>query len=273
MTVNNIINPPEFIEYFDYQIRTSLHDRELYSVDGYGWLNEQDTDPEYEGYALWSTDPKVEYDFDAHFNRKPFSVKPINIDIEMVTNGHDFMEVMNAAWLTLGQALFFQTHSSEKEALNFSYISVSIVSAIILLSTATDRLKDFLVIAVTRRSPVQKREPFTQFFEELHNRCQKSNALHDVSSRILELTKAISPKRQKRNELIHRLTSNNALLQKVLLSEQRRLFDLEPGERVSETKEFQYLEASLENSVQWYRELINLANSIFIFEHRCRKPT
>lgn len=279
MTVAKFIKPNKIIEYFDSQVRESLSERDLYSIEGYGWLNADDTDPEYDGYAKWHTSPKVAYDFDAYSNKKPFRIRPENIDIEMVSNGHDFMEVMKAAWLTLGQAIFFNEHSGDKTDLEFTYSSLALISAVIELNLAADRIRDYFVIAVLGRSPEKTNVNFTKFAEVVSKDVKNDVDLLSIVRKIATLSNNIYSNRSLRNQLTHELSSNNATFQRRLLQEQQRFHDSEAGGsgsehgRESSDLNFEYLENNLEKTIACYRDLIAIGNLVFKYEYITRGRT
>ena len=45
-----------------------LCSRGVFDVDAYGWLNENDEDPEFIGYAMWAQSPPYDHDYDAWQN-------------------------------------------------------------------------------------------------------------------------------------------------------------------------------------------------------------
>ncbi|KGK41397.1 hypothetical protein LH51_15080 [Nitrincola sp. A-D6] len=274
MIVEHFIKPGKLVEYFDSKVRESLDEKRLYSIEGYGWLNADDTDPDYDGYAKWHTEPRVEYDFDAFFNRKPFTVKPENIDIEMVSIGHDFMEVMKAAWLMLGQAIFFQEHSKEKVDLEFTYVSLNLISAIVQLNLASDRIRDLFFIAVTGKGPGRSDVNFSKIAKDASKKAGSDQDLAVLTQGIAELSERIFPNRRLRNDLVHELASNNAIFQRQLLREQQEFHQtVSEHAKCNSEKKFQYLENNLEKTINCYRDLIEVGNLVFKYEYLVRVRT
>jgi len=45
------------------KIEELLHSRGVFDVDAFGWLNENDVDPEFVGYAMWALSPPYDHHF------------------------------------------------------------------------------------------------------------------------------------------------------------------------------------------------------------------
>ena len=47
----------------DRDVRSALNDAHIYDIASYGWVNENDPDPNFIGYAMWDTDgPSIDHD-------------------------------------------------------------------------------------------------------------------------------------------------------------------------------------------------------------------
>ncbi len=274
------------VQYFDEEVRDALLNNQLYCIDAYGWKDADTPDPAYNGYASWHLNPKVEFDFESYWDERPFDVRPEDNDIQMMLNGYDFLEVMKAVWLHIGQSLFFQKHSDGSSELEFTYSSLSLMSAISELNMASDRIRDYYVLAIAnethsrfikrKNAGVSNIRAYTAIYEFALNH-EKSNLLSEKIKKANELASSIGKKRKYRNNLIHKMASNNAVLQTKFLKQQQRLHDeqratTDLAPKITENEmDGQMINDKLEFVKEWYLELIELGNLVFELELYSRK--
>jgi hypothetical protein len=133
----------------------------VYDVSSYGWLNENDADPEFIGHAMWQIDqPSI--DLKALFREILISRRPEDIEKEILTVGEDFCGLMQAARLSIGLALLWQTQAHKDPWNESSFFWLHHTDAFLKLAIASDRLRDLLVIActgATRKSYQGKGKP------------------------------------------------------------------------------------------------------------------
>jgi len=56
-----------------------LHSRGVFDVDNFGWLNADDVDPEFVGYAMWTLSSPYDYDDEGWQNDTPPNRAPTQI--------------------------------------------------------------------------------------------------------------------------------------------------------------------------------------------------
>jgi len=100
-------NPTEALER---EVQSALAEASVYDVSSYGWLNENDADPGFIGHAMWQIDPPS-IDLKALLGETPVSRRPEDIEREILTAGEDFCGLMQAARLSIGLALLWQTQA------------------------------------------------------------------------------------------------------------------------------------------------------------------
>jgi hypothetical protein len=120
----------------------------IFAVDSYGWVNYDEADPEYFGFTVWQTDPPFQPDFSALMGGGVVNYVPTRRDEVLTRNGEDFMAVMNAARRSMGKA-FVRWRAIDSEVIGASdefWEDYSICT--MLLAIASDRMRDFLVMAL-----------------------------------------------------------------------------------------------------------------------------
>src|SRR5713226_9400042 len=85
-----------------------LHSRGVFDVDNFGWLNADDVDPEFVGYAMWALSPPYDHDFESWQNDNPPSRAPTETEQRQMELGHDFFGLMKTARYFIGHALLNQ---------------------------------------------------------------------------------------------------------------------------------------------------------------------
>jgi hypothetical protein len=145
-----------------------LVERGVFDIDHYGWLNEDDVDPEFVGYAMWVLNAPYDHDFTAWQDGKPRLKAATRQEQTLMEWGHDFFGLMKTARYFIGQGLMEQTQVTplEIEATRFDFAEFAALAA---LGAAADRLRDFLVVAVLQaktKSPTQLDEAYERLRQE-----------------------------------------------------------------------------------------------------------
>jgi hypothetical protein len=130
----------------DAEIEQILVSESVFSIGNYGWLDHETPDPEYMGHNLWQTDPPFEPDFSGMMNGEVVKYEPTTRDEVLTRNGEDFVAVMIAARRSMGMS--FVRARSIQAAVNSEEFWQEYSTCTMLLSIASDRLRDFLVMAV-----------------------------------------------------------------------------------------------------------------------------
>jgi hypothetical protein len=103
----------------------------VYDASHYRWLNEDDVDPEFAGYAMWVLTPPYDYDFGAWHEDVPPNRAPTAAEQRLMELGHDFFGLEDAN-LKLTQAISDIVGVSRRAILN----------ALVAGDTVPERLAD-----------------------------------------------------------------------------------------------------------------------------------
>ncbi len=210
-----------------------LRSRGVFDVDVFGWRNEDDFDPEFIGYAMWAQSPPYDHDFDSWQNNTPPSRAPTEAEQQLMELGHDFYGLMKTARHFIGHALLHQSAVLPLgiEPTDFDFNEFA---ALVALTAADDRLRDFIIVTTLRRKP--NRKPTKQ--GELDKACDKLRAsgLGIQAEALQEGFKTIGNARNARNEVVHGLATPPAHVEKLLISAERKAFE-EQGWHVAGNRE------------------------------------
>src|SRR5882762_3316216 len=121
-----------------------LCSRRLFDIDTFGWLNENDEDPEYIGYVMWALSAPYEHDFESWQNKTPPNREPTEAEQRLMELGHDFFGLMKTARHFIGLALLHQPAVSpiRFDPTEFDFNEFAALAA---LTAASDRLRDFII--------------------------------------------------------------------------------------------------------------------------------
>lgn len=249
-----------------------LEARSLFDIDAYGWLNADDVDPEFVGYAMWTLTPPYEPDFDCLFDGPPAHPSPTEVQQRLLEWGHDFFGLMKVARHFLGLALVTQPSA---EAITFepTEFDANEFAALVSLVSAADRLRDFIIVAVFGRKTADGEE-----FNKAVAAIRGAGLERDAES-LSGWPDAIRRVRSARNTAAHGLATTPARVQ-------RRLFETvaDPtlGNVVASRRHAQFevpstpeeakcaLEKRMTLLCNCYRELVQMGNACFQAEYEWR---
>src|ERR1035441_4590134 len=77
--------------------RELLHTAGVYDIGSYGWLNENDVDPDLVGHAMWQLDQPLARPLDDPFDERPVLERPSPRDKQVLVAGEDFCGMMRLA--------------------------------------------------------------------------------------------------------------------------------------------------------------------------------
>ena len=129
--------------------RELLHTAGVYDIGSYGWLNENDVDPEFVGHAMWQLDQPLVRPLDDPFDERPVLERPSPRDQQVLVAGEDFCGMMRLARSSIGLALLWRTYRPGHPLDDQPYLDLHQTDAILKLAIASDRLRDVLVVACT----------------------------------------------------------------------------------------------------------------------------
>lgn len=85
-----------------------LRGRRVFDVDSFGWLNENDEDPEFIGYVMWTLDPPYGLVFRGWPDKALPDRAPTKADQQLMELGHDFFGLGKTTRYFIGYALLHQ---------------------------------------------------------------------------------------------------------------------------------------------------------------------
>jgi hypothetical protein len=280
----------------DREVRSALKNAQIYDITSYGWLNQNDPDPNFIGYAMWDTDaPSI--DLDALSGEQPVCRRPSEIEKVILTAGTDFTGLMQASRLSIGLALVWHRQPSHDPFGDSPFYWLHHTDAFLKLAIVSDRLRDLLVVACTGNSPrsykrqAKKNRLFVTPFNE-------ANAL--LAARGLQDTRFAGPVASlplfgtnifefidRRNAIVHDVATRMAKLMRDSLSKLQERFDREQinglatgpehaaaaalAEDARDRELRDEIDGSLQEIVAWYQLLIRAGNAVFEIEHWSRK--
>jgi hypothetical protein len=197
-----------------------LCSRGVFDVDAFGWLNEDDVDPEFVGYAMWTLSPPYNHDFMGFQDDTPPDRAPTRAEQQLMELGHDFFGLMKTARHFIGHALLHQPSVSPLriEATGFDFNEFA---ALVALTAASDRLRDFIIVATIG---AKTRERIKEQLKEAYNKLRVSS-LGVEAYGLEEGFKAVEKARDARNESVHGLATQPAHVQRVLIARDREAFE------------------------------------------------
>jgi hypothetical protein len=202
---SNIRSPGELetlLKDLDGEIDEVLIAERVHAVYAYGWIDHDEADPDYLGHTLWQTDPPFQPDFSTLSRGWVVGYAPSLRDELLTRNGEDFEAVMIAARRAMGMALV-RGRSAQSTPLGGSdefWQDYSIST--MLLAIASDRLRDFLVMATENVEYDGRRS-------EKDQRSSVQRAIEKIPG--LAAFAMQSPKFKKiRNEIVHQIATQPA---------------------------------------------------------------
>ncbi len=270
-----------------------LHANHIYAIGAYGWSSPDDADPETVGHAMWQIDGPTDALLDT-------VMSPAGAELPKVTKwqvlcsvaGADFEGLMIAARISIGLALYQVRVVGERLDAEDGLASVHVLSALMTLGAASDRLRDLLVAAVFRqtlkeyqrsKSPsAHDRRRFDTPFREARELGLSLPKFEDALPKLEQLASDNLPFRDRRNKLVHELATelgrqrqtaiHNLSGPRADLSQWERLTDddFRAMKAQAEADDARRIAEALEPPMQWYRLLVETANEVFIVENALR---
>jgi len=246
----------------------------IYAVESYGWLDHDEADPEYLGHMMWQTDPPFKPDFSIVTGGGAVTYVPTRRDEVLTRNGEDFVAVMNAARRIMGNALM-RWNAVDGNVIGASdefWEDYSICT--MLLSIASDRMRDFLVMALENVE-----------YDSGKTESDRGSIIKQAIDKVPGLAKfAMQSQKYKtvRNEIVHEIATLAARRSVDYLREQRgHAISGQPVEiweptfeelqmTIAEEREGLPSSSEIHQIKSWYHCLIDASNLIFAAEHASR---
>lgn len=275
------------------EMEDALNSASIWHLNAMGWKDAYTEDDEFIGYAMWQTDPPVDEDWTTFNARRRISNPPNPMPPEwlrlLAVSGADFEGLMKAARLSIGLFLIQTKIIVANEFSDDDFFELHWMSAIIYLSTASDRLRDFLIAAAFRmtfneykakgkRFHTHARTLYVTPFLEAQELFASSNfsvTLEKLQTTAIEIQRL----RGKRNELIHELATtmgrreHERLNKKEQPAEPRKISfqELQESIKIMRGERARKMHETTKELSDWYGLLLRASNESFIFENRRRR--
>jgi hypothetical protein len=254
-----------------------LHQREVFDIDAYGWLNEDDVDPDFVGYAMWTTSPPYDHDFESWQRDVPPSRPPTVVQQRLMELGHDFFGLMKTARHFIGFALLAQpaVPPLRIEPTNFDFNEFA---ALLALTSASDRLRDFIIV-VTQDKKSEDRDQLEKALTLL-----RAAGLNAEADRLTTEAIALRTVRDARNTAAHGLGTQPARVQRRLIEMDRKAFlnrtwhkadevtfeEMIAAGKKQDDEERAAVEARAQRLCECYKGLVKLGDACFRAEYAWR---
>lgn len=279
----------------EHEVEARLAAAGIYKIGSYGWLNENDADPELIGHAMWQTSqPHIE-----HWTWSgEMSVKrrPNEVEKQILTLGEDFCGLMEASRLSIGLSLLWEQHATRNVLNEPTYFWLHHTDAFLKLAIASDRLRDLLIVACTGTTPevfkkTSKRNrlyatAFTEARRLVTNRGLNDPCLAEPLELLAQQADAIFAHIDRRNSIVHDVATRMAKHVQGDVAALQQQYDAQrrsesipksstPLDWTQATRDrITELETEIEAAVtelrDWYSLLINASNNVFQVEHWTR---
>lgn len=285
------------------QIRELLHTHGVYDMAAHGWLNAYDHDPDYAGHAMWQTDPPPgvydeieEAETPSAGARKNLNSLPLMPWQRcLAVAGADFDGLMEASGLSIGLMLMHKEGLGSPYPVDGDFSHLHWMASMVNLSMASDRLRDFFIAAMFRKSArryaraettpgARDRGLYeTPFVDAAAGFAHESKELAEAVRRLPDMALKIAGLRTERNRIVHsvatkfagevsrRLQQRNDSSEKTAPYDKLTLEDLKTAAVRAEEERRATMRAALDKAIGWYRLLIEASNLAFIAENRYRR--
>jgi len=274
------------------RVEQSLLEARVWKLSSYGWKDAYTVDPEYIGHAIWQTDPPVSIDYLAwsvqQSGTKP-PPPPLSQRQQMLSvAGADFDGLMDCARMSIGMLLLQIALVRENQFHDDSFLDLHRMSAIIYLSTASERIREYFIAAVFEQAQptyhgrgefgALKRSWYTTPFLEAATRCRDVAEAAEAQRKLESYAEQVRTLRDTRNEIVHKLATEIGRRERHLVEESlpRReplnvdLAAIREAARQSQTKRYEELDAIIAQLTEWYELLARTSNEVFIVERWLR---
>jgi hypothetical protein len=280
-------SPQAINAYMREQMTKLLHANDIYAFDAYGWIDADTHDPEMVGHAMHQVD-SLSWRFREAAMACPNPLRLERWAQRLVISGGDFEGLMKAARLSIGVMLFQDSLVTDHIDASDSLFQLHLMSAMILLNIASDRLRDFFIAAAFRKTTGEytgdykksqnKRPSYSKPFHQARERLQ--HPLSAPAGRLCGLAGKIQKFRSGRNEIVHDVATELGRLEELLVDNppsraHEDQFDWEEItdemiQRFSEETKVAH-QKRISYPMDWYRLLIDASNYVFIIENTLRQ--
>jgi hypothetical protein len=276
--------------------RVLLHGAGVYDIGSYGWLNENDVDPDFVGHAMWQLDQPLARTLDP-FSERPVLERPSPRDKQVLVAGEDFSGMMRLARLSIGLALLWRRYRPGHPLDDQPYLDLQQTDAILKLAIASDRLRDVLIVACTgdtvdayqNAAKVNRRyvTPFESAAQLLTAREVPLVEMTDPIAALPPLAHKIFTNIDTRNKIVHEIATRTGHLTRQQADALEQRYDRERRagpvavKSMPEIRDFSEavatyaaeLDQAVKTLIDWYALLVSASNQVFQIEYWSRiKP-
>jgi hypothetical protein len=264
------------------KVEVALNEASIYEINSYGWISENDPDPEFIGHAMWQVD-QPPLDHSALFGEAPVHRRPKDIEKELLVCGEDFSGLMEMARLSIGLALIWKSQAQENPINESSFFWLHHTDSFLKLAMASDRLRDLLIIACTGT----RARRYDEAAVLISRRGISGQHLDQPLSTLPVIARDLAKFRDRRNVIVHEVATRMAKFVGEAATRLQKRFDQEQtklsfptkanaSERLSRAKRRKAeieseIECATEDLKDWYRLLIQASNSVFQVEYWTRR--
>lgn len=133
-------------------VEEALDQQQFYSVAGYGWADFETVDPASYGHALWQTSPPAQPHWEVILNGGAPRTQTTTAQEKLAIYGEDFTGAMIAARHHAGLALSIQNTTDPAKIDEDGHYWTYIASSILWLGIASERIRDYFVLAVFQQT-------------------------------------------------------------------------------------------------------------------------
>ena len=278
------------------KVEVALKESSVYDLSSYGWISENDPDPEFIGHAMWQIDqPPLNHS--ALFGEAPVQRRPKDIEKEILICGEDFSGLMEISRLSIGLALVWKSQAQENPINESDFFWLHHTDSFLKLAMASDRVRDLLIIACTgaraRRYGKNRKPrptyvtPFDEAAVLIRQRGISDQHLVQPLSTLPVIARELVKFRDRRNVIVHEVATRMAKFVGEAATRLQKRFDQEQMKRSLPTKPNaseglsrakrrkaeieREIECATEDLKDWYRLLIQASNSVFQVEYWTRR--
>lgn len=238
---------------------------------------------------MWQVEPPLQYEDD--FGESRLHHRPTDEEEVLAVSGSDFVGLMRLARTSLGLTLWQQQIAEDKLFDDNHYFWLHYLSAIVMLNAASDRLREFFVMAVfgarIKAYERQSKEcrwyqtPFTQAL------VVADHSMTELLGKIVPLAEKTFRNREERNKMIHEVATRTGETKRHLTRQRRQHFDEQQAcAFVKQTPQFEDIQSrfteaqalhaaelhkATDQIASWYKDLIQMSSYVFEAENRIRR--
>jgi hypothetical protein len=275
------------------EVLALLSANQLYEPDSYGWLG-PDVDPDFVGHAMNQTDSLAFRVLDARMeamqSRSALLPNPADWERFLIRSGGDFEGLMNSARLAIGLALFENGANPATFTHHNEMFQLHLISSVVVLGSASDRIRDFFIAANfqinTKKYQAEKRREkgdrnaFVAPFEEAAELNRNVPHVLPNLDALPALAAEVSRYRHMRHGIVHDVATESGRRYESIANDPPPTpydeMEFEYDEMISaasltEESYSRCIAGSLARSVDWYKNLIEASNHVFVVEYRMRQ--